>query len=1486
MNTFHHEQLQDYEDARKMTPYNNSTEISMNPIIAYVTILLRASQHSAPIEVRALHDSGCAKTIMSLQTYNRLLETGHIPIQPLQDISISSCTGERSKPVGITSIYLIFEGDNGNIASFPHDVLVHETVEYDFMLGRDFTGSKYKLYETNNHLYLSNDIELIQCNNINKLLEQAKTLAIDVPIQNEYHSSFKRLLTNKETTLPPFSTAVISCSLADIDSHPILNTIEDILMFEILNIIPTPLTTYTALHPLTKVTDIQIPIHNPTNEDIVISAKSYIADIQTTSDINRIYSLDIHNDSDTLIHSSSISIQEDEGLSEEEKDKLFMEFLETGQYTPSMTGYIEKSPSVTEMSLKNTSSWSDQDFDAQFDLSHLDNTTRNTLLQVFRKYKTVFSRHEMDIGRAEGIEMEIEVDNTKPRIQKYYPLPHAVRDQTKKILDQMLEYGLLRECKEPSNFLANLLVTKKKDGSVRVLLDGRLLNQATIRKATIMTAPLEIFTSLAQKEHLTLVDVSNAFWHIPIKHEHQPFTAFYSEAHGKRFCYTRAPQGLKNSPVYLHFLMCEMFAPFVKNVIHYADDLMIATDSSLPEHIHMLEKVLERFQQYNIKLKPSKLEILKEQIEFLGIVWKKGTLNIPEARVQGFMNLAPPTTPKKSKSFICSMGYYRKFIPRYAELAHPLQEGSLVHPKQFKWSPDHQKAFDNMINAIKTHTSLNLPVPNQPFYVQTDASDVAGAGRIFQLDKNGEEKLIACVSRTFTKTERKYGVFRKEVLALLYTLKSLDFFLRFATKVIIKVDAKSILFLRLCKDSAGILLRFSVELSKYEAEIHHIPGIKNEISDMLSRQHKDIQHILDENKQLNVLSEEESEKILKRLLLPEGTKFTSEEVATLLELESLPSPSKKKRKPESKAKTGIRTIKLTPKTLGERKIKVPPTTLRRKGIILPTKTCRFKNCADNINGTVCIHSAITYKDFADVTKIIIPNQVSKPAFAKLQQEDPKFGHIYKETEMHKNFLKIDNILFKQTKHRIKPVLPTSLLDSVITTKHFSIMGLHFSRSKIKRDIESKYFLDTEALSKKLQSICSSCVQCQFNSTKQDPHLFQRTNFTIAPRASWAVDIIPSMSTTNNGNNAIFLAVDMFTGYVQLRPIKSRKTEELIQAIKDTIFIPFGLPKFIRSDNESGMQNSVEFKNFLDQLDVSFLPCSTASPWSNGAAERAVQTIKKAVKTFIQMENEIDNWDEYIHFFTQSHNSSTNCNGFTPEELHFGFSNPNNADLLQIWPQFNNTQEYMEKIIPIAQKHRETALNKAKQNLNKSITYRNKNRREKRFELGQIVLHRQLQVSTGTGGALKPAFTGPYVIDQINSDGSSATITHMHTGQSMEAHFSNMQKFEFNPSTARLPSNFDKTFENIILEKDSLHSPESSNERARLNHLNDKRLRHINAAFNYEHSDTYTNIDRQTTNDTHAQTEPIQTNRDKHIHPMQTRARKRQIEKPDHPNSND
>jgi len=125
---------------------------------------------------------------------------------------------------------------------------------------------------------------------------------------------------------------------------------------------------------------------------------------------------------------------------------------------------------------------------------------------------------------------------------------------------------------------------------------------------------------------------------------------------------------------------------------------------------------------------------------------------------------------------------------------------------------------------------------------------------------------------------------------------------------------------------------------------------------------------------------------------------------------------------------------------------------------------------------------------------------------------------------------------------------------------------------------------------------------------------KQSNFAYAPRVTWAVDIIPSMSHTAKGNSAIFLAVDMFTGYIQLQPLKSRKADELIEAMKSNIILPFGIPKFFLCDTESAMANCTKFHNFMLPLGILFLHCS-ASPWSNGAAERVVQTIKKGFTLF-------------------------------------------------------------------------------------------------------------------------------------------------------------------------------------------------------------------------------------------------------------------------------
>ncbi len=91
------------------------------------------------------------------------------------------------------------------------------------------------------------------------------------------------------------------------------------------------------------------------------------------------------------------------------------------------------------MKLLKTEPWPLDEFERQFDLQHLPQKSRRHVLKVCKKKINIFCQHEMVIGCANNIKMDIEIDSSKPRIQNYYPLPLNVRDGVRKILDQMVK---------------------------------------------------------------------------------------------------------------------------------------------------------------------------------------------------------------------------------------------------------------------------------------------------------------------------------------------------------------------------------------------------------------------------------------------------------------------------------------------------------------------------------------------------------------------------------------------------------------------------------------------------------------------------------------------------------------------------------------------------------------------------------------------------------------------------------------------------------------------------------------------------------------------------------------------------------------------------------------------------------------------------------------------------------------------------------------
>ncbi len=108
---------------------------------------------------------------------------------------------------------------------------------------------------------------------------------------------------------------------------------------------------------------------------------------------------------------------------------------------------------------------------------------------------------------------------------------------------------------------------------------------------------------------------------------------------------------------------------------------LIATSGSVAHHLKIVEKVLQRLIKGNIKIRPTKVNLCRENIKFLGIVWTKGKISIPNGKLLAFKKLPSLNTPKKAKSVICCLAYYQKFIHKFAELARPNVSNGLKHMK-------------------------------------------------------------------------------------------------------------------------------------------------------------------------------------------------------------------------------------------------------------------------------------------------------------------------------------------------------------------------------------------------------------------------------------------------------------------------------------------------------------------------------------------------------------------------------------------------------------------------------------------------------------------------------------------------------------------------------------------------------------------------------------------------------------------------------------
>src|SRR5215469_13806273 len=154
--------------------------------------------------------------------------------------------------------------------------------------------------------------------------------------------------------------------------------------------------------------------------------------------------------------------------------------------------------------------------------------------ELIQRYESVFSDKP---GLTNLTEHEIELIDDMPVYSQAYNIPIALRTKVEEELKEMINEGIIR--KSHSSWASPVVVIPKDDGSVRICLDMRKVNQKVKCDPFPMPRIEEILQKVGGSKYLTRVDLSKGFWQIPVKEDHRKYTAFV--VNGKHYECNRVP---------------------------------------------------------------------------------------------------------------------------------------------------------------------------------------------------------------------------------------------------------------------------------------------------------------------------------------------------------------------------------------------------------------------------------------------------------------------------------------------------------------------------------------------------------------------------------------------------------------------------------------------------------------------------------------------------------------------------------------------------------------------------------------------------------------------------------------------------------------------------------------------------------------------------------------------------------------------------------
>src|SRR6218665_457805 len=460
--------------------------------------------------------------------------------------------------------------------------------------------------------------------------------------------------------------------------------------------------------------------------------------------------------------------------------------------------------------------------------SEVPQASRDRLKAVLLRHRDAFSLGEWDLGFTDRLQHRIDTGDERPVRQPLRRQPLSLLPVIDEQVQQMLVQGLIEP--SASEWSSNVVIVRKKDGTPRFCVDYRAVNAITRKDAYPLPLISESLDALSGAKWFSTFDLRAGYHQVAVHPADRHKTGFVTRRGS--FQFRVLPFGMCNSPATFSRMMNLVMAGLSFEIcLIYLDDIIIFAED-LETHFERLEIVLQRLQDANLKLKPSKCKLLQRQVLFLGHLVSEHGVTTDPAKIQAVEEWPTPTKVKDVRAFLGLSSYYWRFVPNFAQTARPLHATTRKGQK-FEWTELCETAFQALKRSLIEAPILALPNDLDRYILDTDASGEA-IGAVLSQIQDSTERVICYGSRVCSPAERNYDVTRRELLAIVFFLKTFRPYL-LGRKFLLRTDHSALRWLRRTPVLIGQQARWLTIIEEFGFDIIHRAGTAHQNADAMSR---------------------------------------------------------------------------------------------------------------------------------------------------------------------------------------------------------------------------------------------------------------------------------------------------------------------------------------------------------------------------------------------------------------------------------------------------------------------------------------------------------------------------------------------------------------------------------------------------------------------------------------------------------------------------